>query len=204
VVGLVALLGAYLGLSLYKIDHAVHHVRVPESLLAKGKSDLLAVVEGPEHHEEIYVFNTTGGHTKVLVVPSTLGVTTGHSTHPVPLSALNIHQPEAIISGLRQLGIPVGRYVGVDLHAVSPTSSLGRLALGKTSMASLLGHPTGTTSLIEAVASHVYLGPHTSVSALLSLMKVPTRSPVAVPTSTTANGQVVEAAPAINVLKKFL
>jgi hypothetical protein len=204
VVGLVALAGAYIGITLYKIDHAVHHVSVPESLLAKGKGDLLAVVEGPDHHEEIYVFNTTAGHTKVLLVPSTLGVTTGHSTHTVPLSALNIHQPEAIIAGLRQLGIPVGHYVGVDLHAVAPDSSLGQLALGKISMASLIGHPAGTTSMLEAVASHVYLGPHTSVSSLLSLMKVPTRTPVSVPTSTTSNGQVVEAAPAVNVLRHFL
>jgi hypothetical protein len=204
VVSLVALAGAYIGITLYKIDHAVHHVSVPESLLAKGKGDLLAVVLGPDHHEEVYVFNTTGGHTKVLMVPSTLGVSTGHSTHTVPLSALNIHRPEAIITGLRQLGIPVGRYVGVDLHAVSPDSSLGMLALGKTSMASLVGHPAGTTSLIEAVASHVYLGPHTSVSSLLTLMKVPTGKRVSVPTSTTSNGQVVLAAPAVNVLRHFL
>jgi hypothetical protein len=204
VLGLVALVGAYIGVTLFKIDHAVHHVEVPASLLAKGKSDLLAVVKGPDHHEEIYVFNSSSGHTKVLLVPTSLGVTTGHSTRTVPLSALNIHQPEAIIAGLRQLGIPVGHYVGVDLHAADPNSSLGKLALGKISMASLIGHPTGTTSMLEAVASHVYLGPHTSVSSLLSLMKVPTRTPVSVPTSTTSSGQVVEAAPAINVLRHFL
>jgi hypothetical protein len=204
VVGLVAVVGGYFGITLYKIDHAVHHVSVPESLLAKGKSDLLAVVRGPDHHEEIYVFNSAGGHTKVLLVPTSLSVSVGHAAHTVALSSLNIHQPEAIIAGLRQLGIPVGHYVGVDLHAVAPHSSLGQLALGKTSMASLIGHPAGTTSMLEAVASHVYLGPHTSVSSLLSLMKVPTRTPVSVPTATTASGQVVEAAPAIDVLKRFL
>ncbi len=201
---LVAMVGAYLGITLYKIDHAVHHVGVPAALLAKGEGDLLAVVKGPDHHEEVYVFNTTGGHTKVLVVPSSLGVTPGKSAHSVPLSSLNIHQPEAIIAGLSKLGIPVGHYVGVDLHSAAPSSSLGKLALGKISMASLIGHPAGTTSLIEAVASHVYLGPRTSVSSLLSLMKVPARAPVSVPTSTNSDGQVVLAGPAVDVLKHFL
>jgi hypothetical protein len=199
-VALIGAVAAYMGISLYKIDHAVHHVAIPASLLADGKNDLLAVVKGPDHHEAIYAFNTKAGHTNVLLVPGTLGVKKGVNT--VRLDSLDIHQPIAIISGLRTLGIPVARYVAVDLHAANPNSSLGRLALGKIDMASLVSHPAGTTSLLEAVASHVYLGPHTSVSSLLSLMNVPTGTPVSVPT-TTANGQVVLAEPAVGVLRHF-
>jgi hypothetical protein len=199
----------YVGISIYKIDHAVHHIALPSSLLAKGDNDLLAVVLGPNHFEQIFVFHTTDGHTNVLKVPSDLGVAGGSgsggaSSASVPLSHLNIRQPDAILSGLRELGIPVGRYVGVDLHAANPSSALGRLALGKTDMTELISHPAGTASLMEAVASHVYLGPHTSVSSLLTLMHVPTGNPVSVPTSTTASGQVVLAGPATDVLRHFL
>jgi hypothetical protein len=198
-----AVLGAYMGLTIYKIDRAVHHVAISSSLLAKGKSDLLAVIRGPRHSEEIYAFHTTSGHTNVLRIPSTLEVT-GPGGGPVALSSLNIHSPAAIIAALRHLGIPVGHYVGVDLHAVSPTSRLGLLATGKLSVTSLISDPTGTSSLIEAVASHVYLGPGTPTSALLSLMKVPTGPMVALPTLVDSTGRRVLAAPSADILKKFL
>ncbi len=201
VLALISAVGAYMGITLYKIDHAVHHVAIPASLLADGKNDLLVVMRGPDNHESIYAFNAKAGHTNVLLVPGTLAVKQG--THSVPLDSLNIHQPAAIIAGLRTVGFPVARYVAVDLHASNPTSSLGRLALGKIDMASLIAHPAGTTSLLEAVASHVYLGPHTSVSSLLLLMSVPAGTPVSVPTATMANGQVVLAAPAVGVLRHF-
>ena len=54
---LIASVAAWIGISLYKIDHAVHHVVVPASLLAKGKNDLLAIVRGPDHFEQIFVFH---------------------------------------------------------------------------------------------------------------------------------------------------
>jgi hypothetical protein len=202
-VGVVASLAAFAGVTLYRIDHAVHHVALSSALMAKGDKDLLTVVRGPEHHEEIYVFRTASGHTNVLQVPSSLGVRGAHGSS-VPLSTLSLYDPSAIVKGLRQLGIPVGRYVGVDLHAVPPTSALGRLALGTTSITSLVSHPAGTASLMEAVASHVYLGPNTSPSSLMSLMQVPTTHTVSVPTSTKADGQVVLSAPAVDVLKHFL
>jgi hypothetical protein len=203
VLALVAAIGIFVGVSIYKIDHAVHHVNVPASLLAKGKDDLLAVVRGPLHSEEIYLFHPAAGHTHVLLVPSKLGISE-LGGQIVPISSLNIHRPEAIIAGLSRLGIPVSRYVGVDLHMVNPTSNLGLLATGKLSVASLLSDPTGTTSLLEAVASHVYLGPHTPTSALLSLMDVPTSNPIAVPTETDANGNVVLAAAFVAILRNFL
>jgi hypothetical protein len=196
-------LGAFVAVSLYRIDHAVHHIVLPAALLAKGDTDLLAMVTGPDHHEMVYLFHTTNGHTNTLEVPSSLGVK-GAGGVSVPLSSLDIRKPEAIICGLRQLGIPIGRYVGVDLRKANPTSALGRLALGKTSMTALISHPAGTASLMEAVASHVYLGPHTSVSSLLTLIHVPAGAPVSVPTSTTPSGQVVLAAPAVDVLRHFL
>jgi hypothetical protein len=203
VFGLATMAAMYIGVTLYKIDHAVHHIALPQSLLAKGDNDLLAVVRGPEHHEEFFVFRTAHGHTNVLSVPSALGVEVA-AGKSVPLSSLSIDAPAPIISGLRHLGIPVGRYLGVDLSSVSPTSSLGRLALGTASITSLISHPAGTTSLMEAVASHVFLGPHTPVSSLLDLMQVPAANPVSVPTWTTPNGQVVLAAPAVDVLRHFL
>ena len=65
-------MGAWIGISLYKIDHAVHHVGVPASLLAKGKNDLLAIVKGPDHSEQVFVFHAAGG-TPTCSDPSSLG-----------------------------------------------------------------------------------------------------------------------------------
>jgi hypothetical protein len=200
---LILAVAAFVGYNIYKIDHAVHHVEVPAALLAKGQNDLLAVVRGPLHSEEIYLFHAAAGHTHVLLVPSSLGIIGPHGVN-VPINSLSIHAPEAIIAGLSRLGIPVSRYVGVDLHMVNPDSKLGRLATGKLSVTSLITNPAGTSSLIAQIASHVYLGPHTPTSALLSLMDVPSSKPISVPTTRLANGTVVLAAAFINVLRNFL
>jgi hypothetical protein len=201
---LAASVAAYVGVGLYKIDHAVHHVEIPAALLAKGHDDLLAVVKGPNHTEEIYVFHTVTGHTNVLQIPDKLQIVTPSGQH-LPVSGVDLRQPADIIFGLNHLGIPVDRYVGVDLHMVSPTSSLGQLATGKLSVSSLISHPAGSMSLIESVAHHVYLGPNTSPSALLSLTKVPAGHPVSVPTSKDSNGRVVlSATPYVDVLRNFL
>ncbi len=200
---LILVVGSWIGISLYRIDHAVHHVGVPASLLAKGKNDLLAIVKGPDHSEQVYVFHATGGHTNVLQIPKALGLpVAGGAT--VPLGALSLHAPSAIISGLRHLGIPVSHYVGVDLHAVNPASSLGQLATGKLSVSSMMSNPTGTSSILTQVASHIYLGPGTPVSAVLSLMNVPTAHPVPVPTERDVHGTVVLASAFENVLRAFL
>ena len=193
--------GAYAGISLYRIDRAVHHVAVPASLLARGSNDLLTLIAGPRHTEEAFLFHTTDGHTNVLHIP--IGLALRVSGRTVPLSSLNVHEPDAIISGLRRIGVPVSRYVGVDLHMVNPDSSLGRLATGKISVTSFITNPTGTTSLLEQVASHIYLGPNTPVTAVLELMHVPTTNPVWVPTSDSRH-QVVLAASYVTVLRHFL
>jgi hypothetical protein len=198
----IALVAAWVGISLYKIDHAVHHVTVPASLLAKGKNDLLAIVKGPDHSEQIFVFHATGGHTNVLQVPSSLGVTVAGRT--VPIKTLSLHAPDAIIAGLDRLGIPVTHYVGVDLHMVDPASDLGQLATGKLSITSMISNPTGTTTILEQVASHIYLGPGTPVSAVLSLMNVPTAHPVSVPIDKDDQGRVVLASAFPTVLRSFL
>jgi hypothetical protein len=95
-----------------------------------------------------------GGRTHVLKIPSQLALPKPGGGR-VPIDTLSPHEPATIIAGLDRLGIPVGHYVGVDLHTVSPTSSLGCLATGNLSVTSLISDPTGTTSLIEQVASHV-------------------------------------------------
>ena len=200
---LIALAAAYVGISLYRIDHAVHHVAVPASLLAKGKNDLLAIVKGPDRSEQVFVFHDAGGRTKVLQVPSTLGVPVG-AGRTVPISSLSVHAPTSLIAGLTRVGIPVSHYVAVDLHTVDPNSSLGRLATGKLSVTSMITDPTGTSSLLQQVASHMYLGPGTPVSAVLSLMNVPTAHPVSVPTSRDGSGNVVLASAFDSVLRSFL
>jgi hypothetical protein len=199
----IALAGAWIGISLYKIDHAVHHVGVPASLLAKGKNDLLAIVKGPDHTEQIFVFHATAGHTKVLKIPSSLGLPLAGG-RTAPIGTLNLHAPDAIIAGLDRLGIPVTHYVGVDLHTVDPSSNLGQLATGKLSITSMISDPTSTTTLLEQVASHIYLGPGTPVSAVLSLMNVPTAHPVSVPTDKDVHGRVVLASAFTTVLRSFL
>jgi hypothetical protein len=200
---LIALVAAWVGISLYKIDHAVHHVGVPASLLAKGKNDLLAIVKGPDHSEQIFVFHDKGARTNVLKVPSSLQLPQPGG-HTVRIETLSLHAPVALIAGLRRVGIPVSHYVGVDLHMVSPSSSLGQLATGKLSVTSLMTDPTGTTTLLEQVASHIYLGPGTPVSAVLSLMHVPTAHPVSVPTAPDVHGRVVLASALDSVLRGFL
>jgi hypothetical protein len=200
---LILLAASWVGISLYRIDHAVHHVGIPPSLLAKGKNDLLAIVKGPDHSEQIFVFHAVGGHTNVLQIPKALGLPMpGGGT--VPIDTLSLHAPSTIIAGLDHLGIPVTHYVGVDLHAVNPDSSLGRLATGNLSVTGLISDPTGTSSLLEQVASHIYLGPGTPVSAVLSLMNVPTAHPVSVPTDTDVHGTVVLASAFSTVLRGFL
>jgi hypothetical protein len=200
---LILVAGSWIGISLYRIDHAVHHVGVPASLLAKGKNDLLAIVKGPDHSEQVYVFHATDGHTNVLQIPKALGLPVADGL-TVPLATLSLHAPTTIISGLRHLGIPVSHYVGVDLHAVNPASALGELATGKLSVATMMSNPTGTTSILTQVASHIYLGPGTPVSAVLSLMNVPTAHPVSVPTERDVHGTVVLAGAFENVLRAFL
>jgi hypothetical protein len=200
---LILVAGSWIGISLYHIDHAVHHVGVPASLLAKGKNDLLAIVKGPDHSEQVYVFHATDGHTNVLQIPKALGLPLADGA-TVPLATLSLHAPSTIISGLRHLGIPVSHYVGVDLHAVNPASALGELATGKLSVASMMSNPTGASSILTQVASHIYLGPGTPVSAVLSLMNVPTAHPVSVPTERDVQGTVVLAGAFENVLRAFL
>ena len=202
-VALVLLAAGWIGLGLYRIDHAVHHVGVPASLLAKGKNDLLAIVKGPDHNEQIYVFHAVDGRTNVLQIPQALGLPLA-SGGTVPIDSLSLHAPSTIIAGLDHLGIPVTHYVGVDLHMVNPASSLGQLATGKLSVSSMISDPTGATSLLEQVASHIYLGPGTPVSAVLSLMNVPTSHPVSVPTDTDVHGTVVLASAFTAVLRGFL
>jgi hypothetical protein len=194
-------LGGLVGYSIWRIDRAVHHVAIPASLLAKGRSDLLAIVAGPRGSEEAYLFHTTAKGTHVLEIPSGLDLRV-HG-HAVALKTLSVHHPVPIVTSLRRLGFPVNHYVGVDLRSVDPNSALGQLATGKVSVTHLISDPTGTASLLVSVASHVFLGPGTPPSALLALMHVPASKPVEVPTNH-QSGRVVLAAGTPLVLRDFL
>jgi hypothetical protein len=202
-VAIVLVVGSWIGLSLYRIDHAVHHVGVPASLLAQGKNDLLAIVKGPDHTEQAFVFHNTGGHTNVLQIPQALGLPLPNGG-TVPLQSLSLHAPSAIIAGLDRLGIPVTHYVGVDLHTVNPHSNLAKLANGDMPLGSLMSNPAGASSLLQQVASHIWLGPGTPVSAVLSLANVPTAHPVSVPVQRDLRGVVVLTAGFASVMRAFL
>ena len=199
---LVATMATLIGVSLWRIDHNVHHVGVPAALLAKGKNDLLAIVQGPNHSEEAYA-SPDGLHHQSPDHPGRPRIAHGRRGTRF-VKTLDIHKPSVIISGLDKLGIPVSHYVGVDLHSVNPSSNLGQLASGKLSISSMISNPPGTSSLLSAVASHIYLGPGTPVSAVLSLMNVPTAHPVQVPTSRDEQGNVVLASAFASVLRSFL
>jgi hypothetical protein len=200
---LLLLTGSFVGISLYRIDHAVHHVGVSASLLAKGKNDLLAIVQGPAHDEQVFVFHNTGAHTNILQIPQALGLPLPNGS-TVPLDKFSLHAPSAIIAGLDRLGIPVTHYVGVDLHSVNPHSNLAKLANGTMALGSLMSNPAGASSLLTQVASHIWLGPGTPVSAVLSLMNVPTAHPISVPVERDVHGVVVLTAAFANVLRAFL
>jgi hypothetical protein len=200
---LILLAASFVGYNLYRIDHAVHHVGVSASLLAKGKNDLLAIVKGPDHSEQVFVFHNTGGHTNILQIPKALGLPLNDGS-TVPLQTLSLHAPSTIIAGLDRLGIPVTHYVGVDLHTVNPHSNLAKLADGTLALGSLMSNPAGASSLLQQVASHIWLGPGTPVSAVLSLMNVPTAHPVSVPVERDVRGVVVVTAAFANVLRAFL
>jgi hypothetical protein len=200
---LIVLVGSFIGYNLYRIDHAVHHVGVSPALLAKGKNDLLAIVKGPDHTEQVFVFHAVGGHTNVLQIPQALGLPLANG-NTVPLQSLSLHAPSAIIAGLDRLGIPVTHYVGVDLHAVDPHSNLAKLANGDMPLGSLMSNPAGASSLLQQVASHIWLGPGTPVSAVLSLANVPTAHPISVPVERDLHGVVVLTSAFANVMRAFL
>ena len=202
-VALIALAGSFVGFNLYRIDHAVHHVGVSASLLAKGKNDLLAIVKGPDHTEQVFVFHNAGAHTNILQIPQRLGLPLQNGSI-VPLETLSLHAPSAIIAGLDRLGIPVTHYVGVDLHTVNPQSNLAKLANGTMPLGSLMSNPAGASSLLQQVASHIWLGPGTPVSAVLALMNVPTAHPISVPVQRDLHGVVVLTAAFANVMRAFL
>ena len=112
----------------------------------------------------------------MLQIPQALGLPLAGG-RTVRIDSLSLHAPSTIIAGLDHLGIPVTHYVGVDLHMVNPASNLGQLATGKLSVSSMISDPTGATSLLEQVASHIYLGPGTPVTAVLSLDERPDGAP---------------------------
>ena len=87
---------------------------------------------------------------------------------------------------------------------MNPKSNLAKLADGTMPLGSLMSNPTGASSLLQQVASHIWLGPGTPVSAVLSLMNVPTAHPMSVPVERDLHGVVVLTAGFANVMRAFL
>jgi hypothetical protein len=202
VVAFPAVVAIWVGISVYRIDHAIHHVSVPASLISKGHMDLLMMVKGPDKSEQVFVLHGTGVRQSVLQIPEKLLLPlVGGQT--VPIDTLSIRRPATIISGLERLGLPITQFVGVDLHMFSSNSVIGRLATGQTSTSSLISNPLRASSLIEQVASHIYLGPGTPTSAIMSLTTVSTAHAVAIPTKSGPHGSVVLATMSAAVWKVF-
>jgi len=185
-----ALAASWIGINIYRIDHAIHRVSVPASLLARGHADLLVIVKGPDHSEQVLVIHSAGAHTAVLTIPNTLALPVSNGA-TAPLDSLSIRRPAAIISGLDHLGLPIGRFVGVDLHMFSSKSEVGQFATGQLSASSLVSNPVGASSLLEQVASHVYLGPGTPMSAVLSLTALSATQTTVLPTTRAPRGGTV-------------
>ena len=160
---LILVVGGCVGYELYRIDHAVHHVGISSSLLARGKNDLLAIVKGPHHDEEAYVFHT--------------GRALQRAQHSEHVGAAGRRRPDGAAFGpqrarrhrpsspastgwasrqpLRRGGPAHGEPL-VEPRAPGDGKAVGDFA-----------HldPTATGSLLAQVASHMYLGPGTPVSA---------------------------------------
>jgi hypothetical protein len=68
----------------------------------------------------------------------------------------------------------------------------------------MMSDPTGASSLLQQVASHIWLGPGTPVSAVLSLMNVPTAHPLSVPVERDVHGVVVVTAAFAHIMRAFL
>ena len=145
----ILLAAALIGISLYRIDHAVHHVGGAGLALAQGKNDLLAIVKGPDHSEQVFVFHAIDGHTHVLKIPSALALPLPDGG-TVPLETLSLHAP---VRHHRRARPP--RHPGQPLRRRrpahgDPSSSLGQLATGKLSVTSLISNPTGTSVAARA------------------------------------------------------
>jgi hypothetical protein len=193
VLALFALAVTWIGVSIYRIDHAIHHVAVPASLISKRHDDLLLVVKGPNNSEQVLVVHSVRGHTGVLQIPKTLMLPVGRG-QTARIDALSVKRPATIMSGLERLGIPIGQFVGLDLHMYSTHSVIGRLAMGQVSASSLISNPLSASSVLEQVASHIYLGPGTPTSAVMSLATVSAAHAVAIPTTRDSQGRIVLAA----------
>jgi hypothetical protein len=78
------------------------------------------------------------------------------------------------------------------------TSTIGRLASGQASASSLTANPLNASSILEQIASHVYLGPGTPTSAVMSLTAISEAHLAMIPTTKDPRGQIVLTAVSIS------
>lgn len=183
------LAATWVAISIYRFDHAIHHIALPASLISKGHDDLLVMVKGPNHSEQVLILHRSRGRAHPLQIPNTMLLPLGGGKS-APIDTLDLQHPTTIIGGLERLGLPIRQFVGLDLHMFSSKSVIGRLASGQASAASLIANPLSASSILEQVASHIYLGPGTPTSAVMSLTTVSAAHVVAIPTTRDAHGRV--------------
>lgn len=204
VVATVAVVGAFGAVTAWRTERAVHHLVLAPGLMREGAGDLLVDVWRPGPHPSLYVVRAGAGTTTVLPVPSRLlvGFRRGRD---VTAGDVSPRRPGPLLHAVEAAGIPVSRFLGVDLRSVPADSTLGRLLSGRESVAQVLANPVAAASTLTAAAHHVYLGPGTSVSSVLGLLDTRACSAGRLPTRRRPSGSVTVAEPgAGRLVRHFL
>lgn len=196
--------GAFGAVTAWRADRAVHYVALSPALVRAGADDLLVDVWRRGRPASLYVLRSTTETTTVLPVPWRLEVGTVGG-RVVTAGDVPPQRPAPLVRGLESAGIPVSRFLGVDLRTVAPGSTLGRLVAGTESVGQVLHDPVAAAGALTDAAHHVYLGPGTSVSAVLGLLGGRACPAGHLPTDVRAAGTVTVRQPgAAGVVRRFL
>ena len=159
------------GATWLRMERSVHHVALSPRLLAAGSHDVLVDVWRPGGQVDTFVYRASGAVREALSLPADLAV--GGAGRRTTLGSIPPARATEVVAAVRRAGVPVGRYVGLDLSTVAPSSPLGRVASGHASLASLLHDPAAVAGLLSDAAHHVFLGPGTSLGSVLSAVTGP-------------------------------
>lgn len=171
VVGLVAVAAGVVGATWVQMERSVHHVALSPRLLAAGSDDVLVDVWRPGGQVDTFVYRASGAAREALSLPA--GLVVGGTGRHTTLGSIPPGRAAEVVSAVRQAGVPVGRYVGLNLSTVAPSSPLGQVASGHVPLSSLLNDPAAAAGLLADAAHHVFLGPGTSLGSVLSAVTGP-------------------------------